>query len=102
MTWHTFLVGYVAVGAALLAIPIAPLRKHRLRVFRVMLASFAISFFIDYPGEHRPLWRFHEPSVFTVLDVPIENMIFIAASVPYILTLYLGAQSLLQRRGARS
>ncbi len=102
MTWHMFLAGYVAIAVTLLVIPIAPLRLHRLRAIRAMLASFAISFFIDYPGEHRPLWRFHEPSVFLVLDVPIENMIFIAASVPYILTLYLGAQSLLRRPSARS
>ena len=101
MTWHLFLVGYVAIGAALLAWPIAPMREQRRRVFRVILASFALSFFIDYPGERRPLWRFHEPSLFSILDVPVENMIFIAASVPYILTLYLGAQSLLRRLAAR-
>jgi len=102
MKWHAFLVIYAAIGAALLTFPVPPIRANRGRVYRIMCASFAISFFIDYPGEHRPLWRFTEPSLFPILDVPIENMIFIAASVPYILTLYLATRILLQRRGARS
>jgi hypothetical protein len=98
MTWHRFLIPYTVASILLVAIPSLPLRSRWRQTLRVMLVAFAISFFIDYPGERRPLWRFDEPSLFPLLDVPLENMIFLAASVPYILTLYLGAQTLFRHR----
>jgi hypothetical protein len=101
MTWHAFLIVYTVVSLVLVVSPSAPLRSRWRSALRVVLAAFAISFFIDYPGARRPLWRFNEPSLFPLLDVPLENMIFLGASVPYILTLYLGAQILLRRRNER-
>lgn len=99
MTWHSFLVVWVS-GAALLALS-RQFSGRRLRLLRVCVATLALSFFIDYPAEDRSIWTFMDESRVYVIEVPFENMLFMAASLPYTLAIYLSIQSRHQRRNGQ-
>ena len=102
MTWRTFLVIHFMTSFLFVFLSKELLRGKRLRLLRVVAAAFALSFFIDYPAEDREIWFFPSPSTSTLIKVPIENMVFIASCVPYIIVFYLLFQNLVRSRAERS
>lgn len=61
-------------------------------LFRTVLGVTSICFIIDYPAENREFWSFSRLSGLSVIDVPVENIIFTATSAVIALAIYLKMQ----------
>jgi hypothetical protein len=88
MTWHVFLVIQSVVAVAIVSAPIRELRGRRLRILRICAAAFTLSFFVDAPFECDGVWTIEGGPHHRLLMVPIENMLLIAASVPFAILLH--------------
>lgn len=101
MSWPSFVVGYALCAAFTVLIHRALFRGRWGRLGRCILAALSLAFFVDYSGEDRSLWRFTQPSPFRVLDVPLENLLFVVASVPFIILIHSWAKVRFRRPNAR-
>jgi hypothetical protein len=98
MHWHQFLALFTTGAVFLTVAPWPAHAKRRVRLLRVAALAFVFTFFVDSPAEHRAIWSFEGELHSELLDVPIENMLLTAASVPYTITIFLTIQSLVRRR----
>jgi hypothetical protein len=101
MSWREFLIAYSIGGVLCLAAIKIRYSISFLRLLRVIGATAALSFFVDYPAESRGIWRFRAPLA-RLLEVPIENLIFMAASPSYIILIYLWLQERLRLHDEQS
>ena len=97
MTWHHYLAIQSLLAAAILIWPRVWSATSRVRLLRVTAAAFALSFFVDSPFECARVWAFAGAPHTDLVGVPLENMLLIASSVPFAVTIYLAARSLHQR-----
>jgi hypothetical protein len=89
MNWPDFILLYAALAAALALLFRRIFAGQWWRLSRVMAAAVSLGFFIDYPAEDRHIWRFAGTSRLYLLEVPVENLILMMASIIYILLIYL-------------
>lgn len=88
MTWPEFLTGFVAATVVVLWAVRKLFHGMWTRVGQTVLFIVAICFALDYPAETRSMWSFSRVSGIRLLDMPIENPIFIATCVVDILIVY--------------
>ena len=97
MTWHHYLAVQLLMATAILCWPRVWSASSRWRLLRLTAAAFALSFFVDSPFECARVWTFEGSPHADLLGVPLENMLLIASSVPFAVTIYLAARNLHQR-----
>lgn len=102
MTWSEFLLLYTALAAMLLVVFHRLFAHNWWRLARVMALAGSMGFFVDYPAEDRSFWKFAGRSSFYVIEVPIENIILMVASVVYMLLIYLPLRNSLRLRSGQS
>jgi hypothetical protein len=95
MSWHQYLTLHCVVAAVGVFLGRRLYRGRLGRLLRVSLGAGALAFFIDYPAEDRMLWSFEAASYGLLLKVPLENILVISSSVPYLIAVYLGWEKLL-------
>src|ERR1700724_3165687 len=100
MKWHTYLLVYILCSALCTWLLRIVFSINWGRLLRVCLATGALSFFVDYPGEQMRIWTFEDNYDYLVLEVPLENIFLLIAAIPYIRLLFLTVQRLLRRRSA--
>lgn len=93
MNWPMFVAIYTVLAALMVLLFRRTFRGRWWRLGRSMLAAVSLAFFVDYAGEDRTLWHFTELSSYRILEVPIENLLFIAASVPLIILIHSWAKA---------
>lgn len=85
MTWSTFTFVYGSVSLMLLGLLWRYLRDKTPQVVAVQCCSVSVGFLFDYIGNDRSIWQFPELSGLFILQNPIENTIFIAATTNVLL-----------------
>jgi len=94
MTWTNFLHGYAIVTVLLAVFAHRKMGLNPRKVLRVASFTTAVFFLGDYIAEDRRLWVFSSPSSQTLLDVPVENIVFSAATTVVILVIHRAAMRL--------
>lgn len=93
MNWPSFVAIYAVFAALIVSFFRRTFRGRWRRLGRSILAAVSLAFFVDYAGEDRTLWHFSELSSYRILEVPIENLLFIVASVPLIILIHSWAKA---------
>lgn len=88
MNWPLFVLIYATLAVLIVLLTRRTFRGRWWRLGRSMLAAVSLAFFVDYAGEDRTLWHFTELSSYRILSVPVENLLFIIASVPLIILIH--------------
>lgn len=93
MTWPSFVVVYTILAALAVLVCRRTFGGRWWRLARCMLGAVSLAFFVDYTGEDRSFWDFTKLSSYSILDVPVENLLFIVASAPLIILIHSWAKA---------
>lgn len=93
-----FFAWYALTGTFALIVMRPDFRGQWMRLLRTLLGATSICFIVDYPAENRAFWRFSHPSGASVIDIPIENVLFFATSGIIVLVIYLKMQRFFRLR----
>ena len=97
MTWILFVYFYSAI-TFLLLIAFRAVIPDVIRFGKAVFSLTSIVFVWDYIAEHRGFWKFPFVTGVKVLDVPIENIAFTAATAVNVLLIYLKVRCWFARR----
>lgn len=98
ISWHQFLILYMLETVCTLFLARRWLKNCWKKLARVNACTAALSFFVDYPAETSQIWVFGERSRCMLMNVPLENLLFMALSANNAILLYLLFQHLARLR----
>ncbi len=102
MTWHQYLFAQCIATLLLLYFYREMFTGKLWRLLRLTGGAAALSFFVDYPAEDRTIWTFEFQPLAFLMEVPIENILLICSSIPFILIIHLRWKQRRDRKLERS